>query len=234
MKRAVFAFLILFCSDCMADKYRFVSINGLAEQEVGRLVMPQIYAQLGHTITITPVPGMRAQDYATRGLSHGEIMRIYSYGEENSTVIRIPTPYYYLETMPFVHKDNHILIETKQDLASYSIAKVRGVKHTDNITRGLSRVHNVDSTQEMMKLLNDGLVDVALTNTIDGDLQLRRLGYTDIEKMQKPLATLALYHYVHIEQRHLVEPVDKQIKKMKASGELETMLKQAERVVMQR
>jgi ABC-type amino acid transport substrate-binding protein len=113
------------------------SIELLIEQEVGRIVLPKIYNNIGITVEVTPFPGNRAQYAADSGMQDGEIMRIATYGNEALNTIRVPTPYYYLETMPFVLKNSDIVINSKQDLAQYRVAKIRGVKHTNNITKGL-------------------------------------------------------------------------------------------------
>ena len=73
-------------------------IEYLIEQEVGRLVLPQIYKNIGIDISIEPLPAQRAQYAARTGSKDGEIMRIWTYGDENLTTIRVPTAYYFLET----------------------------------------------------------------------------------------------------------------------------------------
>ncbi|WDE07439.1 transporter substrate-binding domain-containing protein [Thalassomonas viridans] len=217
----------------IADSYEFASIEYLSEQELGRIVLPQIYQSLGIDITITPLPADRAQYVATSGKKDGEIMRIWTYGDENSTTIRVPTPYYYLETMPFVLKQGDIDISKAQDLENYSLVKVRGVKHTNNITAGLNRVYEVNSSEVMFKLLSSGKVDVALTNTLDGNLALERLGYKNIVAMDKPLAVLPLYHYVHEKHQALVPVIDQAIQRLKSSGELQKLIEKAEKQIIQ-
>jgi ABC-type amino acid transport substrate-binding protein len=227
-----FAVFLLFTSVCSAAEYHFVSINKLIEQEIGRLVIPQIYKKLGIDITITPLPAKRAQLEAISGKSDGEIMRIYNYGEENPTTIRVPTPYYSLETMAFIKKNAGIEITKKEDLAKYKIVKIRGVKHTNNITEGLVNVSDVDTTEQMMWLVEKGMVDVALTNTIDGLMALRTLNMDDIVPLDTPLATLDLFHYIHESHKDLVPLVDNTIKEMLASGELSIIIKTAEKKVI--
>jgi len=215
-----------------AETYNFASINFLVEQQIGTIVLPQIYKELGINITIKQLPGDRAQFEAVSGMSDGEIMRIYTYGNENPTVHRVPTSYYYLETMAFTKKGSGITISKKADLAKYSIAKVRGVKHTNNITIGLTNVSNVSSTEAMMRLLNDNLVDVVLTNTLDGLLTIKRLELDNIIASTKPLARLDLFHYIHEDHKTLIPKVDKEIKKMKASGELSEIIEKAKKQIM--
>jgi len=213
--------------------YQFSSIEYLVEQEVGRIVIPKIYNNLGISVDITPLPGKHAQHVATTGIKDGEIMRIFTYGEENPSTIRVPTPYYYLETMPFVLEGSNVSIVQAADLKNYRLVKVRGVKHTNNITEGLVNVHEANSTENMLRLLTSGQVDVALTNTIDGILVSKRLGLRNISPLKYPLATLPLYHYIHKKHQALVPLVDNEIRRLKANGELDALIAEAEKIVME-
>lgn len=223
---------LLFTTQCLAGTFHFSSIHYLAEQEIGRIVLPQIYQRLGHTIEITPLPAKRAQLAAVSGQLHGEIMRIYTYGEENPSVIRVPTPYYSLETMAFVHVDRNLKIDSKDDLASLFVAKIRGVKHTNNITEGLTQVLDMSSTEDILKMVNSGKVDVALTNTIDGFLTIKKLGLKKVVAIDKPLATLDLYHYLHKRYQYLIPELDKTIREMQRDGSLQALISAAETKVL--
>jgi len=214
-----------------AEEYHFASIEGLVEQEIGRIILPEIYKKLGIDITITAMPGKRAEKETTSGMVDGEVMRIWSYGEENSTTVRVPTPYYYLETTAFV-KNKDIVVATKADLAKYSLVKVRGVKHTNNITAGLEYVQDVETTCQMMRFLLAGRADIALTNTIDGINSLKRSEITTVFPSGKPLAVWKLYHYIHVAHKDLVPRVDGVIQKMIASGEMQSLIERAELSVM--
>lgn len=230
MKKALLtAALCTIGSFCSAADYNFVSIKGLIEQDVGRVVLPKVYEKLGLTIDIEPMAGKRAQSEATSGRKDGEIMRIHTYGKENPTTIRVETPYYYLETMAFVRKDSGIKIDSKEDLKKYKLIKVSGVKHTNNITAGIDGVKDVTSTEQMMQLLQTGRYEVALTNTVDGNLVLKKLGMTDeIGPIEKPLAVLDLYTYIHEKNADLVTKVNDMIQSLKDSGELAEIIKAAE------
>ncbi|MCF2947957.1 transporter substrate-binding domain-containing protein [Paraglaciecola aquimarina] len=224
--------LSCFTNVCSAKEYHFVSIQNLVEQEVGRLVLPQVYRKLGITISITPLPGNRAQAQAKSGQSDGEIMRIYNYGIETPTTLRVPTPYYSLETMAFVRKDSGINITEKDNLKKYKVVRVRGVKHTNNITEGLENVIDLDSTEQMMRLLARGMVDVALTNTIDGLIAIRKLNIDNVKAIDKPLARLDLFHYIHQDHKELVSQIDRVLREMKHSGELAVIIDIAEKEII--
>jgi len=227
-----FIVFFIFIGLSHAEEYHFVSIDNLIEQKIGQIVLPQIYKKLGIDITITPLPGKRAEFEATSGKSDGEIMRIFSYGIENQSTIRVPTPYYHLETMAFIKKGSDVKISNRKDLSRYTIAKVRGVKHTDNITKGLCNVYDLNTTKQVMMFVEKGRTDVALTNTIDGLMALKALGINNIIPIGKPLATLDLFHYIHQDHKDLVPRINAIIKEMKASGELAKIIKKAETEVI--
>ncbi|KZN45025.1 substrate-binding periplasmic protein [Pseudoalteromonas luteoviolacea] len=231
MKYLIAAFFLLFTQPLYGQTYHFVSINYLIEQEVGRIVLTEVYKQLNIQITITPLPGKRAQFEAQTGLKHGEIMRIFSYGDETPTTIRVPTPYYSLETAVFVRTDSNVNIKTAADLHKYHIVKVRGVKHTNNITQGMKHVEDMDTTEQILKLVSKGLADVALTNKMDGVMYLKKLGINNVVHGPS-LAELDLYHYIHESQKHLVPLVNGKLSEMEKSGELERLIKMAEKQVM--
>ncbi len=229
-----FTLFFMFIGFTNAEEYHFVSINELIEQEIGRIVLPQVYESLDIDITITPLPGKRAQYEATSGRSDGEIMRIFTYGLENPTTHRVPTPYYYLETMAFIKKGSGVKIINESDLSKYAIAKVRGVKHTNNITDGLTNISNLNTTKQVMRFVEKGRADVALTNTVDGLMALKELGINNIIPIEKPLAVLDLFHYIHEDHKDLIPRIDAKIKEMKASGELTRMIKEAENAVIEK
>lgn len=217
-----------------AETLCYVSIEKLIEQEIGRIVLPQIYRKVDRDIEIRPLPGRRAQYEATLETCDGEIMRIWAYGEENLSVIRIPTPYYYLETMAFVHRDSNIRISKPSDLQNYRIVRVRGVKHTNNITSDLEKVLDVEDTLTMFNMLALGRADVALTNRIDGLQVIKESGIDDIIPGSDVLARLSLYHYIRKDLDYLVKPLDDVISSMIDSGELEQVIKEAEETVLER
>ncbi len=238
MKFFVLLISILLSSASSAEElirhkvYEFASIQFLIEQEIGRIVLPQIYKNIGIEIDIIPFPGERAQLEANQGNKDGEIMRIWSYGDENDQSVRVPTPYYYLETVAFSLTKNKISVESSEDLKKYKLAKIRGVKHTNNITKGLTNVYVMNSTENMFKMLLSGKVDIVLTNSLDGEVVLKRLGLEHKVTGAKPLATLPLYHYINQKNRNLVPLINAEILRIRNNGVLDNMISQAEQLVI--
>ena len=213
-------------------EYEFASIESLAEQEIARIVLPQIYQKIDKKIKITPLPANRAQYEANAGIKAGETLRIYSYGIENKDQIRVPTPYYYLYTSVFALTSKQIIVTEKDDLKKYKVGKVSGVKHTANITKGLDKVYNSNSTDSLFQQLLLGNIDIALTNLSDGELLLSKDKFSEVKVVNPALVKLDLFHYIHKNHQELVEPVNQAIKQLQANGELAKMLKQAEEIIL--
>ena len=85
----------------------------------------------------------------------------------------------------------------------------------------------------MMEYLQRGRADIALTNTVDGILILKKLRIKDIVPLEKPLAVLDLYHYIHQDHKHLVAKVDAMIQQMQESEEMDALIKSSERQVIE-
>ncbi|XQW84043.1 substrate-binding periplasmic protein [Thalassotalea piscium] len=230
-----FTFLLLFLLQAFslhASEYHFAAIDKLAEQEVGKIILTEIYKELGIKITISSLPGNRAEYEANQGVKDGEIMRIFSYGEVNENLIRVPTPYYYLLTTAFIKKGSKIELHTKDDLAQYRLARVRGVKHTKIITMNMPNVVEANSTIKMFKLLDQNIVDIALTNADNGIWNLAQTSLNDkITAYPRVFARLNLYHYIHKKNKHLVDKVNTKINEMIASGALKNIVQQARQQV---
>lgn len=225
----IIATLVLSFVPCWAAELDFASIEKLSEQEVGRILLPHIYDKLGIDITITPLPAKRAEQGATSGQYDGELMRIWDYGNQNPQMIRLPTPYYQLDTTPFITR--HDIKVCRETLADSKLVVVRGVKHTDLITQGLPNVHRVNDTVTMMKMLIDGRADIALTNRMDGIHAINTLQTTEVHSCQ-PLAVHSLYHYLHPNNNDLADSLDRAIRGMRQSGELEHLTRLAEEEVL--
>ena len=214
------------------DTAHFASINYLIEQEVGLILIPKIYQSVGIDVQISPLPAKRAQKLASRGVVDGEIMRIFSYGDETPTTIRVPTPYYYLETCAFTKKSAEIELPTASALRNYRLAKVRGVKHTNNITKGMPNVIDEDNTSQAMKLLAAGLADAVLTNRLDGEVTIEELGMKSKIELNHCFTKLDLFNYIHLRKASLVPIINAAILDLKRSGKLQQWITEAEQQVV--
>lgn len=228
-----FLFILCLIPSVNAEQYHFAAISDLYEQKVGEIILTHVYQKMGIDIQVTGMPGNRAAIETTKGRVDGEIMRIWSYGIDNPDVIRVPTPYYFLETMAFYKEGSDVVVNSAEDLAKYSVLKVRGVKHTNIITKGLDNVYDYDDTKSMLNALDEHRSNVALTHKGDGVFAISQYKIEHVIPAKKPLAVFSLYHYIHKKNAHLVERVNRILLDMKKSGELNTLILKAEKQVFE-
>jgi len=206
-----------------ASDYTFSVINSGDGQKMAAKVLTKVYESMGITISVEASPAKRAEQLASSGKTDGEILRVWSYGVDNPSVIRVPTPYYSLRTMAFVKEGSDVVINNTNDLKKYRLAKVRGFKHTDRITKDIDGVFVLDGSQQMMRFLDNERADIALTSLLNGLLTLKRMDMSNIVAYEKPLAELHLYHYVHEKNADLIPLIDQKFKQMKADGGLKSL-----------
>ncbi len=209
-------------------KYHFVRIKGLSEQVVGGRLLTEIYKRAGIPMDIEPMTGSRALEEASSGRKDGETLRVYTLGDKFPSLIRVPTPISDLTTQAFGVSKPYVDIQTADDLKKYSIAIVRGVRHTLNITQGLKNVHVLPSSNLFVEFLSRGRSDVGLTGRLNGLSLIKASGLKNVNAVGKPLKILPLYHYIHKDHQKLVPRIDAIIKKMVQSGEMAALRAQYE------
>ena len=123
--------------------FEFVRIDGLTEQAIGEQLLYEIYKRAGISINIVALPAHEALLQASQGKKDGEVLRIFDYGKKYPMLLRVPTPILMLETQAFALKENNFHIKNKEDLAKYKLVIVKGVQHTQNITKDLKNVHKL-------------------------------------------------------------------------------------------
>ena len=188
MRSLFLSFFLLAPNFVFGEDYSFVAIQSLAEQEIGQILLPKIYKSIEKEIDIQPLPAARAEQELLQGNADGEIMRIYSYGLGNTAVVRVPTPYYTLYTTAFIRRGSGIKLKSKESLHNYTVARVRGVKHTQDITKGIKEVYDLETTHQMMNFLVKGRADIVLSSLIDGGKAIRELGLKNIVPSVQPLS----------------------------------------------
>ncbi len=200
--------------------YKFVRIDGLAEQAVGEALLKEVYKRAEIDISVTPMPGKRALQQASSGAMDGETLRVFALGENVKSLIRVPTALSSLQTVAFRKTGSDVSVTKKEDLNNYSNVIVTGVLHTHAITEGVSDVNEVSDPSAMFKLVQGGRADIALTSYLDGLASIRKLKIEGVEDIKPALNDQPLFHYVHESKQDVVPVVDAIIKGMADSGEL--------------
>jgi len=228
MKKIVLlvVFFIFSCSTSYSQEpLRFVRIINTPDQMVGAEILKLAYKRLGIPIIIVDMPGKRALVESSEGRIDGEVHRIFSIGKDYPTLIRVPTPINYIEPTAFSKRSN-FSVSGCSDLKEHRIGIIRGVKHAENCTEGMKKVHIVNNSRLLMQILHKDRVDIVITARINGLLQIKELNLDSIYAMSPPLSREPVYHYLHEKHEALVPKINLVFKEMKENGTLEKLREQ--------
>ena len=123
--------------------------------------------------------------------------------------------------MPPVAKN--LSIRSKQDLRGHRVGIVRGIQWATEMSEGLSPMI-ASSAYDLFKLLAQRQIDIALEAELTGHAVLASFSGKGIVKVEKPLIEIPVYHYVHKKNRHLVEPLHRELEKMNRMAETDEII----------
>lgn len=218
------AILLAMNSLANTDKpLQFALIHDTPDQMIGAEVLKVAYKRLAMPIKIVAMPGKRALIQSSTGRVDGEVHRIFEIGLSYPDLIRVPTPINFIEPTVFAIKP--FTVTGCADLKDYHIGRVRGIRHVELCTRDMMKIKVVNHSYELIQVLNDREIDIAITARLNGVLQIKKLGFTKVHALNPALGREPLYHYVHKKHKDLVPLVNKILIEMKESGELESIRK---------
>jgi ABC-type amino acid transport substrate-binding protein len=200
-------------------EFHFASIAGLAEQEIAAKMIVPIFNSAGFDIKVEPMPARRARAEVVSGRVDGSLLRIFSYGESNPSLIRVPTPYSTVETVAFALESKNISITTVAELSLHTLVIVRGVQTTHDLTKNFPNVQEVSYLDQAMSILKAGRADVLITSDIGALATLKRLKINDINPIFD-ISSLPLYVYFNFRYNDAVAKIDTAIKEKIKTGEL--------------
>ncbi len=189
---------------------------------VAKVVMKQAYWRAGYKLNVVCFPGRRALYKSNLGHVDAELVRIKSIGKIYPNLIRIQEPIFKVRGMAFVWNKN-LSINSNQDLRGHRVGIVRGIQWAKEVSEGLSP-KIASSAYDLFELLAKHTIDIALEADLTGQAVLHSFSGKGIVKMEKPLVQIPVYHYVHKNNRHLVEPLNRELEKMNRMAETDEII----------
>lgn len=213
--------LLIFSAVTVAKENRLTlsMVAGNPDQKVAADILKVAYSRLGIKLNILPMPGQRALQESSRGSTDGEVLRIYHIGDKFPSLIRIPTPINYFETVLFT-KNHSINFESMQDLKQYRFGILRGVKNSEQIVKDMPKVEMASSLEALMLMLDSERVDFVVCARGNGLILLDKMNNHSIKAVSPPIKKVLTYHYLHHKHKELVPEISEIIKGMQMSKEL--------------
>jgi len=203
----------------------FTTLNGLIFPKIGEKIMREAYKRVGNIdIQIIEQPAARALVTANSGEVDGELARIESLSNKLFNLIRLPTLIMNFDIVCFT-KNKKISIDSVESLIPYRIGVQRGYVQVENVTKNLPKREIVTNNDSLFKMLENGRLDVVITDRVNGEITIEKFGFKSIKSAGPILETLPLYHYLHKKNKKLIPKLKIVLEKMERNGVIKNITK---------
>lgn len=223
---ATFFLMVWWVSSYAQSPLRFARIENIPDQFVGGEILKVVYGRLNIPIKLVDMPAMRALLESSSGRLDGEVHRNPRVQEQYPSLIMLRPAINYIEPAVF-SKNFRFSVQGWSSIKDYNIGIVRGVGTSEDGTRGMQRVLTATSIEQLMQMLATDRIDVAISDVFSGLVVVKDLGQEEqIKVLVPPLQRNDIYHFLHEKHRDLVPKVERVLREMQSSGELEALRRQ--------
>lgn len=220
-----FVFCFFLTSANASQQWRFGRNERLPEQDISQAIFVQMMSNLKMTVVVEPLPPARANMYNNNLHLDGELARIDTYAKKNPDLIRVEPSHYSLSSVVYMRKTHFKKISSITDLLDLKVGHIRGVQHSADLVKYLSKVEEVNDSKNLFTMLNAGRFDAVITTSIDGDITLAKLKLDDQLVPVLSLDKRGLYVYLNKKSAHLRNAISKELDRMKKSGEMDLIIR---------
>ena len=182
------------------------------------------YRRIGLDACILRLPLERSLRTANHGLVTGELIRVQDIESFFPNLVRVPETICRSHIVAFT-KGDKIEIKGRESLSHFRIGRVIGIKVVEKMLASLN-VYAVVTVDSLMKMLDYGRIDVAVTEQTEARQTIDRLGLTDIREVDPPLGGLEFFTYVHSDRADLVPGLTSALSAMTEDGTKARLIEQ--------
>ena len=199
-------------------KLIFSTIEGSLNAEVSSQVMTEAYKRIGVEIEILPFPAKRTLIVSNSGELDGELFRLGGITKKWPNLISVPVPINYMEGV-VITKGKTFKVEGWKSLQPYRIGIRRGIRFTDNGTKGMDR-QIVDSNNNLFRILEHDRVELIVVTRSNGLQVMKSPDFSSFKILEPAVEVYPLFHYLHIKNKELIPKVEAVLKSMQQEGRL--------------
>jgi len=205
---------------------RIARIENIPDQYIGGEILKVVYSRLNITIELVDMPAKRALVESSSGNLDGEVQRNINVATQYPTLLIVRPAINYIEPSVF-SKKYRFPVTGWDSIATYSIGIVRGVGTSEDGTRGMKSVQELNTQDQLMQMLALNRIDVAVSDSFSGLTTLKKLGLEkQVAILTPPLQKNEIFHFLNEKRRDLIPKVEQVLQAMQASGELAVLRKQ--------
>lgn len=211
-------FLFFLALNISAKEITLATLDSMYGAKNCSQVLIEAYQRLSIKTHINIYPAKRSLTISNSGEADGEVVRIKGVEKKFKNLIRVKSSHCSMESQVYV-KNVHFKLEGWKSLKPYKIGIVLGHLYAVNGTLGMD-VTKVKTNESLLRMLDRGRIDVAITQTADALSVISKLKLQGIEGLEPMIAVWPLYHYLHKKNISLVPLIENSINEMQKEGRI--------------
>ena len=172
-------------------------------------ILERAYKNIGYEVIFKFTSFERSLLLSSTGQTDGEIFRFKEVVDKYTALYIVDEPLFYINTLAYVGKPN-VIINGWEDIASYKIAIVRGVKAIEDKTKNFDVVLT-NTHKEAFILLKRGSVDIVISGEITADKIIKEEGFEWVILSSFILDKKPVYHLIHKSKKEIIPELKKSI-----------------------
>ncbi|AOT10990.1 substrate-binding periplasmic protein [Pseudoalteromonas luteoviolacea] len=189
---------------------------------VAKEVLLSAYAQIDTSVAFELYPAKRALRIADKGLADGLLARTPGLEQDYPNLRMLSVPVAFEKVYLFTHLPYLDPIDWRE-LTKYRVAVVRGFElAAQSFPRGT--LVEVSSIDQAFKMLSQHKVDFVI-DLESGYCSLKKLGLSEVKKLEPAMTELVVYHYLHKNHKNLMARLEPTLRQMEAQGEIKALYK---------
>ena len=212
------------------DTLVFSAVAGTRPVKIVGEVLRRAYQKIGIRVELLELPGKRGLMYSQAGNTDGDAFRTREIEKEYTNLKRIDVVVSTDEMYLFVKRGNEFPVKGWESISKEIIVGYqRGVQFAEKNTLKYDiNTQPGDSSSQLFQMLAAGRVDAIIVGSEAGCNVIKEHDFQEIVRLDPPIHTSVLYHYLHKKHDHLVPKITAVLKEMEASGELLMIQENAE------
>lgn len=191
--------------------------RGGAITEIGTIVLTEAYQRLGVSMELEFSSGGQGLQLANEGRVDGDLFRAAGLEKDYPNLTQIQVPIASTNYVVF-SKNPRLGVRTWDDLMPYSLAYARGIRVIESNIPVNNSVTRVNSSVEAMRMLVADRVELVVNSHMGGLKTISEMNLSGIRVSRPPLQTSVVFHYLHADNKHLVQPLTDVLREMEKEG----------------
>ncbi len=181
-------------------------------------ILIEVFRRQGRKVITRYLPGERSLINLNKGVDDGTVVRIAGLEKTYTNFRIVPEAVLDFEFVAFT-LDQAVVINNWADLKPYSVSFVNGWKIYEKNVQGVKQIVRVRDQVQLFQLLAAKRTDIVLYEKWSGLYEIKKLGLKNVRA--HPLATRAMYMYLHKKNEAMIPDLTAALKSMKSDGTIE-------------